>query len=402
MGLPLMKQLYSENSSQQNSESGASTPDIPHLFELINDANTDQCLVLDTELRIISWNLACEQVTGISKASAIGKRYHDLHPDAVIAPAVAEALELALQGMKTFVPWEQGSYNGGYYEQHFVPLRNSDGGMIGVLNIIHDVAHRIKAELELKRLNKTLSHKNKELRHRSEELASFNWIASHDLKEPLRKIYFFIEMVATKEGAKLSDTARSNLRRAQSAVQRMGLLTDDIVTFSEAVAPSETMAAVDLQEIHASAYKLHRKAIEDSAAEIATDTFPTITAYPQMLQHLWNHLLGNAIKFHEEGQRPRVEVRYREVAGDTLNSLDADRNAVYHCLSFRDNGIGIDTEYFEKIFGMFQRLHPQGTYRGTGMGLPICQKVAEAHGGFILLESKAGEGSVFHCYLEKL
>jgi signal transduction histidine kinase len=399
--IPLMKKPTPDHT--YTSPAGLQIPDPgnTNLYALINDANMDQCLVLDTELRIISWNRACELVTGIGRELAIGKQYHEINESAVIAPAIAEALDLALQGFQSFVPWEKASHSGGYYEQHFIPLRDDSNAVFGILNIIHDVAHRIKAEQELKRLNKTLSHKNKELKHRGEELASFNWIASHDLKEPLRKIYFFIEMVATKEGNKLSDTARSNLRRAQSAVQRMGLLTDDIVTFSEAVAPTESLAMVSLQELHNNALELHKKTIEDSAAIIETSALPTITGYPQMLQHLWNHLLGNAIKFHQEGARPEVVISSEEVAGDRLETLDADHNATYYCLSFKDNGIGIAPEFQEKIFGMFQRLHPQGTYRGTGMGLPICQKVAEAHGGFIQVESVEGEGSVFRCYLEK-
>ncbi len=396
-----MKQYYPEDSVSFRPVSTEASSAIPQLYELINDANTDQCLVLNTDLRIISWNRACEQITGIPRSEAIGKHYHELHPEAATASAIAEAIELALQGLKSFVPWEAGSYSGGFYEQHFIPLQTSHGALVGILNTIHDVSHRIKAEQELKRLNKTLSHKNKELQHRSEELANFNSIASHDLKEPLRKIYFFIEMVATKEGSRLSDTARSNLRRAQSAVQRMGLLIDDIVTFSEAVAPSEALATVELQELHDKALAFHRKTIEDSAAAISADTFPAITGYPQMLQHLWNHLLGNAIKFHAEGAKPAVEIRYAEVQGAAIDSLDADPNAIYHRLSFQDNGIGIPAEFFEKIFAMFQRLHPQGTYRGTGMGLPICRKVAEAHRGFIQPESEEGKGSVFNCYLEK-
>jgi signal transduction histidine kinase len=374
------------------------------LASLLYDASIDQILALDTSLRVIAWNKACEQATGISKREAIGAIFTQLRPAAAGFPAITEAIEMARKGFKSFVPWEKGSYGGGYFENHFIPLRaeGEDGPVTGVLNIIHDVAHRIKAEKELRMLNRALTSKNKELKQKTEELANFNWIASHDLKEPLRKIYTFIEMVATKEGQKLSDIARSNLRRAQSAVQRMGLLTDDIVTFSQVTAANEQLIEVDLGEVLDAARQKHERTIRDTGAVIDADALPEITGYPELLQHLLYHMLGNALKFCEEGSIPKVRIGYAYVAGKNIHLPEAVMEDNYHCISFKDNGIGFDPMYSEKIFGMFQRLHSQGTYRGTGMGLPICRKIVEAHEGFISVESAEGQGSTFSCYLKDL
>lgn len=372
------------------------------MLQTINDASIDQTVALDTDLNVISWNSACERATGICAEKAIGLHYTEVYKNVVSFPEIIEALDMALQGFKSFVPWEKGSYDGNYYEHHFIPLKDEDGEVTGVLNIIHDVAHRIAAETDLKRLNKALVLKNKELKRKAEELANFNWVASHDLKEPLRKIYTFIEMAASKEGHKLSDAARSNLRRAQSAVQRMGLVTDDLVTFCEAVAPTETPEEVDLQALHAAAIEKESKAIEESGAAVKTEHLPIVVGYPQMLRHLWKQLLSNALKFHAEGAQPVVNISYTRVAGEDIHSPEADRNTTYHCIAFSDNGIGFAPEYSEKIFGMFQRLHEPGRYKGTGMGLPICRKIAEAHNGFISVQSTEGEGSTFSCYLEDL
>jgi signal transduction histidine kinase len=378
--------------------------DNTRLASVLNDASIDQILALDTDLHIIAWNKACEQTTGIPKTAAIGTLFTELRPAASGFPAIMEAIEIALKGSKSFVPWEKGSYGGGYFENHFIPLKEGGehGPVTGVLNIIHDVAHRIRAKKELQALNRALVAKNKELKQKTEELANFNWIASHDLKEPLRKIYTFIEMVATKEGQKISDSARSNLRRAQSAVQRIGLLTDDIVTFSQVTAPDEQLSEVDLHQLLLVAQHRHQKTIEDTGAVIAVEPLPVITGYANLLRHLWYHMLGNALKFHTPGVAPQVHIGYTYVAGKIVGLPEAVPDDYYHCISFKDNGIGIDPAHSEQIFGMFQQLHPRGAYKGTGMGLPICRKIVEAHEGFIAVESSTGRGATFYCYLKNL
>ncbi len=369
----------------------------------MNDASIDQILALDTNLHVIAWNKACEQVTGISREEAIGKPFTEVREGAQDYAHIMEALQMALKGFKSFITWEQGSYGGGYFEHHFIPLRADEGEEVtGVLNVIHDVAHRIKAEKELQALNRALTLKNRELKHKTEELANFNNIASHDLKEPLRKIYTFIEMVATAEGQKLTDVARNNLRRAQSAVQRMGLLTDDIVTYSEVTVPGEQLSEVDLRHIFLFAQHQYQQAIDDSKAVIAAEVLPVIVGYRDLLRHLWYHMLGNALKFHEQGAKPQVHIGYAYVSGKEIRLPEADAQAFYHCISFKDNGIGFDPAFSEKIFAMFQRLHPPGVYKGTGMGLPICRRIVEAHEGFITVQSKEGKGSTFSCYLKDL
>jgi PAS domain S-box-containing protein len=376
--------------------------DESRLANLINDASIDQILVLDYSLRIIAWNKACEQISGLPKEAVIGKTLVEVYKRAAEYPAIMEGIVNGLKGFKSFVPWEKGSYNGGYFEHHFIPLRNEENEVIGVLNIIHDVAHRIKAEKELQSLNRALGRKNRELQRKTEELTNFNWIASHDLKEPLRKIYTFIEMVATQEGQKISDAARSNLRRAQSAVQRMGLLTDDIVTFSQVTAPTEKVDYVDLQETVNLALRKHQRMIDENGAELEIGQLPAIKGYPEMIGLMIYHVLGNAIKFHAEGAKPKVHVEYKLTSGKDIAVAEAEADADYHCISFTDNGIGFSEEYNDKIFGMFQRLHPPGVYKGTGMGLPVSRKVAEAHEGFITVKSEEGIGSIFCCYLKDL
>jgi PAS domain S-box-containing protein len=365
----------------------------------MNDASIDQILALNVSLKIIAWNRACEEATGVAKEDAIGKMFSEIWPDIVEFPKTMEALVLALKGIKSFVSWEHSAYRPGYLEHHFIPLKSPEG-VTGVMVVIHDVAHRIKAEEELRRLNQELMRKARELRDKTAELISFNWIASHDLKEPLRKIYTFIEMVATKEGPRLSDAGRGNLRRAQSAVQRMGLLTDDIVTFTQVSAPSESLADVSLEDLMRATLAAFDRQIREIGAVIVHDPLPEVLGYKQMLGLLLHHMIGNGLKFRRDDEAPKLHVAYHLCSGAAVNHEAAEIEADYHCITFRDNGIGIAPNHFEKVFGMFQRLHPHAMYRGTGMGLPICRKVVEAHDGFIVLESAEGQGSIFRCYLK--
>ena len=376
--------------------------DDAQLARMLDDASIDQILALDTNLNVIDWNKACERISGISKQKAIGSQFTNLFPEASALPAIMEAIEMALKGFKSFVPWEKGSYGGGYFENHFVPLKEfgDDGPVIGVVNIIHDVAHRTKAERELQSLNRELMSKVKELRQKSDELANFNYIISHDLKEPLRKIYIFIEMAAIEDRERLSENARTNLQRAQSAVQRMEALTDDLITFSQVTASNERLQDINLRHSFVFAKHQLQSQIDASAAIVEADSLPTIRGYQDLLEHLWRQMLSNALKFQQEGNTPQVRVSYRRLAGDQTGNPDADPKAYYHCLSFTDNGIGMDTAFDDKIFGMFQRLHPQSAYKGSGMGLAICRKIVEAHEGFIKAESVAGQGSTFHCFLK--
>lgn len=372
------------------------------LASVLNDASVDQMLAINTGLRIIAWNRACEEIHGISREEAMCRSFIDVHPRAAEFPAIMEGIVNGLKGRKSFVPWEKGAYTEHYLEHHFIPLRGADQQVTGVLVVIHDVAHRIKAEKKLEALNEALQQKAKLLQQKTDELREFNRITSHDLKEPLRKIYTFIELVATNEGQKISDAARSNLRRAQSAVQRMGLLTDDMVTFSEVASPDDTPGTVDLEQLLAQTLARQQALVRERDATIDRDELPVITAYPRLLQLLMQHMLNNALKFHGEGKKPVVAVRYSRLKGTETGVEAADPEASYHRLSFTDNGIGIAPEYHEKIFGMFQRLHQPGVYKGTGMGLPICCKITDAHRGFITVESAEDAGSTFHCYLRDL
>lgn len=367
------------------------------LAEQLTDASIDCVFALDTAFRVTAWNSACEAYTGISREDITGQGFFDVFANMREHGKMRLALEHALQGHKSFVPAGRPFFMEGHFESHIVPLKEEDGSVTGILMVIHDVAHRVKAETALKSLNRQLGQQYEELQRANSELATFTHITSHDLKEPLRKIYVFVETVLVEEAGKLSDRGRANMRRIQSSVQRLGLLADSMVTFAgihDASQESVPLTAT-LQE----AVEQLAGRIRETEARISWDELPVIRGSQWQLRLLFQHLLGNAIKFQPPGQAPVVGIDVAtglpapEERGETGGDLQ------YIRLSVRDNGIGIAPQYHQQIFNLFTRLHDKTEYPGVGLGLALCRKIVEKHGGFMTVDSEPGAGAVFHCYL---
>ena len=356
-------------------------------------------IALDTSLCIIAWNEIATQWLGKIAEDVMGRSFFEVFPEAADINGLKAALDKALNGFKTFLPDTEVMYLKGHYEAHFIPLKDADGKVTGVLQILHDVSHRVKAEGRLKELNRRLARQNAELKHAHEELSSFAKIVSHDLKEPLRKIYVFSELIMVNEAPKLASSGRANFRRIQKSVQRMNLLTDDLVNFTALTSDGEQPDDVDLQAL------LHEVVLHFQADVARTEAvfihppLPVIKGFPAALRQLFTQLLGNMLKFQREGVQPSGCISHQVRFGNEINHEEALPDVEYHYLCFKDNGIGFEPQYKELIFELFQRLHPEGTYRGSGIGLAMARKVVRLHKGFMCAEGVPGEGSTFHCYI---
>jgi PAS domain S-box-containing protein len=370
------------------------------IAELINDSSIDRLVALDLDMNVIAWNKRSELITGITKEEITGKQIGDFFPVVIQHPAVKKALEQAARGLTSFIPYDRGPQEEGIYENHFIPIKENDGRVIGILNIKHDVAHRIKPENELKALNKALARKNKELKQKNSELLSFAHITGHDLKEPLRKIYTFIELIFLRDYQNLSERGKSHFKRVQAAVQRMGLLTDDILTFSQLNTDDEKLLTqVDLNQTVESVRKTLSDQVASKGVILQAASLPTVRGYNQLLQQLFLNLIGNAIKFQPAGNIPEITIWSEHLKGEELDHPDASADIDFIKITVKDNGIGFEKKYAEKIFGMFQRLHSQEKYPGTGIGLSICRKIVSLHNGFITAQGEEGGGAEFYIYL---
>jgi PAS domain S-box-containing protein len=366
--------------------------------ELLSDASIDRIMSFNTELHITAWNKTCEVHSGKTKNEVLGKHFFSVFPSAQDNEAIAKAINMSLKGVKMFVPADKGSIDGGYHESHFIPLKDEFGTVTGVLYLVHDVAHRIKTENELKKLNKSLAKKNKDLKEKNRELASFFSIAGNDLKSPLWRIYSFSDIILADKNNVLSEESRTYFKRIQASIQRMNLLTDDIISYSHITEENADISSIDLNNVLRFVKHSLKTVINEKMVNIKADTLPVIAGNSQMLTQLFQNIISNALKFQEPTNLPHISITSDYIPCTDIKIKDAIDSTNYIRLSFSDNGIGFEKKYAERIFEMFQRLHGVNSYPGNGIGLAICRKIMTIHGGFITAESSPGSGSTFSCY----
>jgi len=342
----------------------------------ILETMADALFVLDVEGCIRVVNGAVRGLLGYDAADLLGRSIDTLEVmsgDATISRTLREL-----------------SRRGAIRDQHRM-LRHNDGHSIdvsisispvsevnvqeGAVVIARDIRERMRAEEELHSAMRRLEASNR-------ELEDFAYVASHDLQEPLRKIQAFGDRLKAKHAAALDPQARDYIERMQAAAKRMQILINDLLSFSRVTTKAQPFVPVDLGVVaHEVAHDLELRA-HDAGGEIVIGALPSIEADPLQMRQLLQNLASNALKFHRQGVPPRVEISGEAVDGRAQ-------------IVVADNGIGFEEKYADRIFTMFERLHGRGTYEGTGIGLAICRKIAERHGGEIAARSTPGQGSTF-------
>jgi PAS domain S-box-containing protein len=259
-------------------------------------------------------------------------------------------------------------------------------GQRAILGNLADITGRKRAEEKLQtfneRLEQRVAERTRELERSNEELEQFAYVASHDLQEPLRSVTSMVQLLAERYSGKLDADADDFIKYAVGGANRMKQLIRDLLAYSRAGTCAKGRKPVDCSLIVDQALAGLRVAVEESGAVVTRDPLPTITADAAQFAQLVQNLLGNAIKFRSE-KPPRIHICAQKRKDDWLFSVS-------------DNGIGIAPKHAKRIFVIFQRLHTPEEYPGTGIGLAICKKIVERHGGTIWIESKPGEGATVH------
>ncbi len=269
-----------------------------------------------------------------------------------------------------------------------VPLRDTDGEIVGLVGISADISDRKMAEEQLWRFAAQLERSNAELQN-------FASAASHDLQEPLRKIQAFGDRLRVKCGASLNAQGLDYLDRMQGAAQRMQVLIQDLLKLSRITSRALPFEQCDLGEIVRGVVSDLEITIEQSHAEVEVCELPTIQADPVQMRQLFQNLISNALKFQRPGDLPRVIVEARVYQMKERNIPGAAPGEHICKIVVRDNGIGFDPKFAEQIFVVFQRLHSRDEYAGTGIGLAVCRKIIDRHGGTIMAKSAEGQGAAF-------
>lgn len=257
------------------------------------------------------------------------------------------------------------------------PVKDVRGHVAFVIHVARDITGRKKAESDLRALAERLAQSNR-------DLEDFAFIASHDLQEPLRKVLTFGERLKSRYAAALDEQGRDYLERMQGASARMQDLINGLLVYSRVTTKAQPLVPVDLGQVMREVIDDLEVRIEETGGRVEVGELLTVDADPLQMRQLLQNLVGNALKFRAEGVAPLVKVFAEGEPGS-----DKCRIMV------QDNGIGFDEKHLERIFGVFQRLHGRDKYEGSGVGLAVCRKIAQRHGGSITAHSAPGEGAAF-------
>lgn len=247
---------------------------------------------------------------------------------------------------------------------------------------------------ERKRIEENLVEKTLALQKSNASLQEFASVASHDLKEPLRKIITFSDLLASEESGLLSEQGKNYMQKIVDAASRMKALIDDILSFS-ALSGTEGKQTVSLYNLVQDVLTTLELSIKEKQAEISVSHLPDAPVFSSQMTQLFQNLLANSLKFARPSEPPRITISHTFKNPSQLNGYAVRKASRYLQINVADNGIGFQNESAEKIFGLFSRLHSKTQYEGTGLGLAICRKVAENHGGVIFAHSTPNTGAVF-------
>lgn len=345
------------------------------LFEQVLASMSEALFLMDHAGTIVRVNRAAGELLERDDKELLGRPLGSCFQERV-PDSPWEVLERSLTGRITGLDVRAVTSAGGRVPVSLSAsvVRDKQGRITGLLAVARDVT-------EQKRAEEALARQARELARSNTELEQFAYVASHDLQEPIRMVGSFTDLLAKRYRGALDEEADEFIEFIVDGATRMQRLVNDLLAYSR-VGRKGHREQVDCRTAVEKACANLRRPIEESGAEIRIGPLPTVVAEQSGLTRVFQNLIGNAIKFRKEGRPVQVEVGARREAREWV-------------LFVRDNGIGIDSEETGRLFQLFQRLHTEAEYPGTGIGLAICKKVVEQHGGRIRVESGPGEGSTF-------
>jgi len=271
-----------------------------------------------------------------------------------------------------------------------------------LLGTVMDITEQKNAAMRLEQKVEERTHDlreaNRELEKINQELASFAYVSSHDLQEPLRKIRTFISRIVDTEQDRLSDKGKAYFERISYAAERMKVLITDLLSFSRTSTAEKNYEPTDLNVLMKHVIDDLQDDVQRQLATIRTGKLPVLPVIPFQIYQLFNNLISNAIKFARRDVLPQIDIRAELLPAASIPYELPGNTVRYYHISVTDNGIGFLPEYRERIFEVFQRLHGKTEYEGTGIGLAICRKIMSNHMGIIMAEGHPGQGAVFHLY----
>ena len=361
---------------------------VSHRWDALNRILSDFVVTSDTTGMVLTLN---REPPGIPIDTLVGQPESMFMPIAPEdRPALRERFARVISTGETLSYETQVVFpNGGIgtFESHLGPVH--DGARIsGTVLITRNITSQRQAEEARQVAEQQIREYTVQLERSNSELERFASVASHDLQEPLRKIQAFSDRLRQKYGELLPEAGRDYVNRMQEAAKRMQDLINDLLMFSRLTTKEQRFSPVQLGKILTAVLSDLEVRVEENDAKIEYGDLPQIEADPVHMRQLFQNLLSNALKFRRPEQAPIIKISVETVPG-------VGKSPGMVRLIFRDNGIGIEPKYHERIFGIFERLHSRGKYEGTGVGLAVCRKICEQHGGSIHVDSIADSGCAF-------
>jgi len=348
-------------------------------WERTFDSVPDLVAILDAQYRIVRVNRAMAQRLGATPEQCVGLTCFTCVHGSCQPPKSCPHTRTLRDGQEHTAEVHEDRL-GGDFLVSTTPLFDEQGQMMGSVHVARDITERKRAEA-------SLAEKAEELARSNQELEQFAYVASHDLQEPLRMVASYVQLLAERYQGQLDERADRYIAYAVDGATRMKTLINDLLAYSRVGTQGKPLVPIDSQAVLEDVLGRLQVAIEEKQATVTHDPLPTVLADEVQLGQVFQNLIGNALKFSNEAP-PRIHVGAQP---------DAERGDVREWrFSVADNGIGLEPKYAERIFVIFQRLHGPTEYSGTGIGLAICKKIVERHGGRMWVESQPGQGATFY------
>jgi PAS domain S-box-containing protein len=380
-------ELFKKNEELKKSEE--------RYHKMIEEVEDYAIVLLDKNGIIQNWNKGAEKIKGYSEQDILGNNFSVFYRDVDREAKLPEKLlQQAREYGKAIHEGYRRRKDGTLFWGSIVitALHDVDNNVIGFSKVTRDLTERKLSEDKLRDYATQLEFQNK-------ELEQFAYAASHDMKEPLRKISFYNNYVVDNAHNQLDEKSKEYLNRSLLAVKRMTLLIEDLLSYSRANSQDETFEEADLTEIVEEIILSQKDLIEENEVHIEVGQLPVAKVVPFQFKQLMDNLINNSIKYKHPQRKCVINIFGSEVKGNEIDAREAEPTLLYHKISIKDNGVGFEPQYAEKIFEIFQRLNNNSSYKGTGIGLAICKRIVQNHHGVIKAYGKENEGAQFDIYL---
>jgi len=367
--------------------------------QMIAEVQDYAIILLDKRGYIENWNTGAAFIKGYTAEEIVGKNFRIFYTREDIESRLPERLleEATSKGKSIHEGWRIRKNGTRFWGSTVITaLHDKANDVIGFSKVTRDLTDKKKAEDALKESAQQLDLKNKILERLNDQLSSFAYVTSHDLKEPLRKIQTFASRLMEIES--FSEKGRGYLEKINNGAERMKTLIEDLLAYSQISNDNRKVEPVDLNQVLSNVLVDLEVPISQQKAEIKIENLPVIQGVAFQLHQLFLNLVSNSLKFAKPDEQPRIKITASILEKEEAKSILPDADRAYHVVIIRDNGIGFEQEYATKIFDVFQRLHPKEAFSGTGIGLAIVKRVVENHGGMVTAASEPGAGASFYLH----